>query len=253
MISYSQNFEDVMLQRAFAQIDAGFYVDVGAWDPNVHSVTRHFYERGWRGVNIEPHPAYHDMLERARPRDVNLRVAVSDRPGVAEITLIHGTGISTLRPEIAAMHERLDYRHEQVEVETRTLDSIFETFAPKEVHFLKIDCEGAESDVVNAFDLARFRPWIILVEATKPLSREETHAAWEPHILEANYRFAYFDGVNRFYVAAEHDDLRRHFELPPNVFDEFIVDYMRIPAPTRRQGVGKLFAKLLGRIEALRA
>jgi hypothetical protein len=53
MISYAQNFEDVMLERALAEIENGFYVDVGAWHPDLDSVTRHFFGRGWRGVNIE--------------------------------------------------------------------------------------------------------------------------------------------------------------------------------------------------------
>lgn len=247
MISYAQNFEDVMLQRAFASIGDGFYVDVGAWDPNVHSVTRHFYEQGWRGVNIEPHPTYHAMLRAARPRDVNLHVAVGARTGSSRITLIHGTGMSTLHPEIAAGHSRLDYAQEQVDVDLRTLDQIFEAEAPQTVHFLKIDCEGAEAEVINAFDLRRFRPWIILAEATRPLSREQTHDAWEPHILGADYRFAYFDGVNRFYVAAEHAELARHFAAPPNVFDEFIVDHMRHPARERRPSLRRRIALLIGK------
>lgn len=246
MISYAQNFEDVMLERAFAEIENGFYVDVGAWDPNLDSVTRHFYERGWRGVNIEPNPKYFSALETLRPRDVNLDVAVGDKAGRATITLIHGTGMSTLRPEIAAQHSSLDFVQENIEVETQTLNSIFEKCAPETVHFLKIDCEGAEAEIIRSFDLARFRPWIILVESTKPLSREETHAAWEPHILEADYAFAYFDGINRFYVAAEHIELKRHFAIPPNFFDDFIVARMMIAAPSAPASPGWL-ARLLGR------
>ena len=80
--------------------------------------------------------------------------------------------------------------------------------------------------MINAFDLGKFRPWIILVESTRPRSREESHGAWEPHILAANYQFAYFDGVNRFYVATEHAELAKHFTIPPNVFDDFLVDRM---------------------------
>lgn len=79
------------------------------------------------------------------------------------ITLLHGTGMSTLRPEIAAGHEDLGYEQENIEVELRTLDAIFEQYAPADVHCPKIDCEGAEAEVINAFDLRRYRPWIILV------------------------------------------------------------------------------------------
>lgn len=248
MISHAQNFEDVMLSRAFAEIENGFWVDVGAWDPDIDSVTRYFHERGWRGVNIEPNPTYLTLLQAKRPRDINLGVAIGSEPGRATITLIHGTGMSTLRPEIAAGHIDLGYAQENTEVELRTLNSVFAEHAPADVHFLKIDCEGAEAEVINSFDLRRFRPWIILVEATKPLSREETHDQWEPHILASDYHFAYFDGVNRFYVATERADLKRHFAIPPNIFDNFFVARMMIPAPGKNEGQ-KL--GLIGRVGAL--
>ena len=63
-------------------------------------------------------------------------------------------------------------------------------------------------------------------EATKPLSREETHGEWEPHILANDYHFVYFDGANRFYVAAEHAELKSAFATPPNIFDNFFVARM---------------------------
>ncbi|MFO1117044.1 MAG: FkbM family methyltransferase [Beijerinckiaceae bacterium] len=226
IISYAQNFEDVMLERAFANVEAGFWIDVGAWDPDVDSVTRHFSDRGWRGVNCEPNPHYFNLYRDRRPRDINLGLAIGSKPGRASMTLIHGTGMSTFDRSIAAGHAKLEYRQEETEVEIRTLDSIFKEYAPADVHFLKIDCEGAEPDVIASCDFRKHRPWIILVESTLPLTREETHGAWEPALLAAGYRFVYFDGVNRFYVSEEHADLKRHFETPPNVFDGFMVDRM---------------------------
>jgi hypothetical protein len=72
MYTYAQNFEDVMLNRLFHEQATGLYVDVGAWDPNLHSVTKPFYKGGWHGVNIEPLRSKFDLFERERPRDVNL-------------------------------------------------------------------------------------------------------------------------------------------------------------------------------------
>ncbi len=67
MISYAQNREDVVLARVF-QGTSGFYVDVGAASPTVHSVTRWFYEKGWEGINIDPGPRWHRELMAERPR-----------------------------------------------------------------------------------------------------------------------------------------------------------------------------------------
>ena len=71
MISYAQNFEDVMLARAFAGKTEGFYVDVGAMDPVDGSVTKYFYELGWSGINIEPDEEYYKRLVADRKRDCN--------------------------------------------------------------------------------------------------------------------------------------------------------------------------------------
>lgn len=80
-ISYAQNFEDVMLWRALKHVKDGFYIDVGAAWPDKDSVTKAFYERGWRGVNIEPNPEMWRVLSADRPRDLNLKVAL-DRKSV---------------------------------------------------------------------------------------------------------------------------------------------------------------------------
>ena len=56
-VSYAQNYEDLMLWRALRHVEQGFYVDCGAYDPEEHSVTKAFYERGWSGINIEPVPS----------------------------------------------------------------------------------------------------------------------------------------------------------------------------------------------------
>ena len=53
-ISYAQNFEDVILWRALKHVENGFYIDIGAQDPVIDSVSRGFYEKGWRGLHVEP-------------------------------------------------------------------------------------------------------------------------------------------------------------------------------------------------------
>ena len=56
-VSYAQNFEDVILNRALHGVTDGCYIDIGANDPEVDSVSLAFYERGWRGLHVEPLPA----------------------------------------------------------------------------------------------------------------------------------------------------------------------------------------------------
>jgi Methyltransferase FkbM domain len=104
-----------------------------------------------------------------------------------------------------------------------TLAAICQRYAPRDIHFLKIDVEGAEQSVLTGADFTTFRPWIVLVEATWPNSQEASHESWESRLIDAGYRFVWFDGLNRFYVAAErYEELHQHFRTPPNVFDNFL-------------------------------
>src|SRR5438094_665601 len=61
----------------------------------------------------------------------------------------------------------------------------------------------------------------MVIESTIPQSRTASHAEWEPLVVNANYSFVYFDGVNRFYLANESIELKKHFDSPPNAFDNF--------------------------------
>jgi FkbM family methyltransferase len=222
-VSYAQNFEDVILWRALKHIDRGFYVDCGAYDPTHDSVTKAFYDRGWRGINIEPISSLLQMFVVQRPLDANLAVAVSDISNRAEFYEIAGTGLSTLCQTIAQQHIKAGLNTRVTNVPTTTLSDILRQFAPSEIHFLKIDVEGAEDLVLRGAGFDRFRPWIVLVEATHPTTQQSSREAWEEILLNAEYDFAYFDGLNRFYVAKEHSELSKLIAVPPNVFDDFVL------------------------------
>ena len=104
----------------------------------------------------------------------------------------------------------------------RTLREICAEHAPGEIHFIKIDVEGFEADVVAGLDLRQVRPWVLVIEAFEPSTGANAHELWEPSILSANYSLAYADGLNRFYVSYEHAELLVHFRYPPSVLDDFI-------------------------------
>jgi FkbM family methyltransferase len=222
-VSFAQAGEDVLLFRALGHIADGFWVDVGAGDPEEHSVTALLSGLGWRGINIEPEPAALARLRAARPRDVTLGCAVGAAPGRAVLHRIAETGLSTLDPGIAARHAAAGLAAEPVEVEVRTLAAICDAHAPGVIHVLKVDVEGAEAAVLAGADFTRHRPWVVLVEATEPNRPVPTHAAWEPGLLAAGYVFVWFDGLNRWYLAAEQAEaLRGAFASPPNPFDGFL-------------------------------
>src|SRR3990167_1087643 len=224
-VSYAQNFEDVMLWRALKQVQGGFYIDVGAAWPVEHSVTKAFYDRGWQGINIEPNPQLNQQLQEERRRDISLRVAVSDHEGVLPMSFVYDTGLSTLDEAIAEQHQSSGWEADRQDVRVTTLAAIWEQHVPtgQSVHFLKVDVKGFEESALRGNDWTKNRPWIVVVEATLPMSQVESHETWEPILLDANYKLAYVDGLNRYYLAAEHAELILAFQYPPNVFDGFVL------------------------------
>ena len=222
-ISYAQNSEDVLLWRALGRIENGFYIDVGANDPVEHSVTKAFYDAGWRGINVEPLPVHIAAFDEQRPRDVNLAIAAGSAEG--ELTLYDVPAVrGWASPEegVARMHRAEGYEVAELKVPVRTLAAVCEEHVRGEIHFLKIDVEGFEGEVLRGMDFARWRPWILVVEATLPGQRQTNHETWEHLVTGQRYRYAWFDGLNRYYVAEEHPELLEHFGIQPNVFDEFI-------------------------------
>nr|NQU91819.1 FkbM family methyltransferase [Bacteroidota bacterium] len=232
MISYAQNFEDVILERFFKNIEKGFYVDVGAAGPALHSVTKHFYDKGWQGINIEPSLSLFNDLIIERGRDINLNLVVSDQDGLIEFFDLANTGLSSIMEQnvkTAISNENLrDYNNNKFEeaksilVESRKLSGILSQYAPNiEIDFLKIDVEGAEREVIKSNNWARFRPKVILIEATIPNSTTQNYSEWEKLIIEAEYAFVYFDGINRFYLRNDLLKYKDVFSYPPCYFDAF--------------------------------
>ncbi|MEX6509199.1 FkbM family methyltransferase [Jiella sp. M17.18] len=224
-VSYAQNFEDVILYRALKHVWNGTYVDVGACDPTQDSVTKAFYDRGWSGFNLEPVEEFHRRLSEERPRDRNILAAAGDVAGELPCYVIDETGLSTLDPEIAKTHRAAGRQIRETTVPVVTLRDLLKEFSDRPIHFLKIDVEGFEDNVLAGTDLEAVRPWILVIEATLPSQDTPTHEKWEPRVLANGYRFAFFDGVSRYYVAEEHADLIDRLARPANVFDGYETAY----------------------------
>lgn len=221
-MTFAQNFEDVMLNRIFSGDEPGFYIDIGAWDPEIDSVTKHFYDKGWHGINVEPNIRFFNRLVKARQRDLNLNVAVGKRKGQVnfrEVVDFELSRLSTISDESGLNVDFVEY-----EVPLMTLGEICASYAHDvSIDFLKIDVEGAERDVLVGGDWRLFRPKIVIIEATLPNTPIPCHEEWEDIMTAAGYTFLYFDGLNRFYtVEEERDRYSSLFQVPPCVHDRFI-------------------------------
>lgn len=221
LISYAQNFEDILLWRVLGNVENGRYIDIGAQSPQFDSVSRIFFEHGWKGIHVEPAPRYAQELREQRPGDLVLQCAIAAEAGIVQFFEIPDSGLSTLEQEIAERHGESGFAVDTISVPAITLDDLLEQAGQAPIHWLKIDVEGAEGAVLSSWRDSPVRPWVVVVESTSPLSEDPQHEAWEPSLLSKGYRYTYFDGLNRFYVSQDHAELAQRLRYGPNVFDDF--------------------------------
>jgi FkbM family methyltransferase len=220
-ISYAQNQEDVVLWRALKDITNGRYLDIGAQHPILDSVSKAFYERGWRGVHVEPVPEYASLMRQDRPDEVILEVALTSTSGSIPFFVIPDTGLSTGSESIAGKHQSCGFATVKIAVATQTLASVFARMGDNEVHWMKIDVEGMEADVLKGWHGSPARPWLVVVESTMPNSTTATEGEWEQELVNRGYAFALFDGLNRYYVADKHRYLMAKLYAGANPLDQF--------------------------------
>jgi FkbM family methyltransferase len=190
--SYSQEGEDVLLARIFANQARGTYVDVGAHHPFRFSNTQLLYERGWRGLNIDATAEGIDHFVRHRSRDINVRAAIGSRSGTARLYHFDDPALNTLDDGRAQwLESNTGYRIERVEVvPVRRLDDVLATEGRDVggvLDLLTIDVETAEFEVLHSLDLDVHRPRVIVLETLGVTASTVSQAPPIRHLVDEGY------------------------------------------------------------------
>ncbi len=192
-ISFAQEFEDLIIYNVLKDyVSKGRYIDVGANDPVHFSVTKIFYDMGWNGINIEPLDDKYELLMHERPRDINLCVGLGKEDGELKMALSNMG--SSFNPEVQAQLNLPEQYY--VTKPIITLQKVVDTYVEDEVHFLKIDVEGFEKEVLLGTDFSKFRPWMIIMESAEPGTDIPCHEKWEYILLQNDYIMAFDYGIN---------------------------------------------------------
>lgn len=165
--TFSQEGEDRILGRIFEKKAEGFYVDVGAHHPVRLSNTHLFHRRGWRGINIDAAPGSMTVFKNFRPNDINLELAIGEKPGLLPFYIFNDQALSTFDAAVAKERDGIDrYIVEVKAIEIRTLAQVLQEFLPpgKSIDFLSVDVEGFDLQVLRSNDWSQFRPEIVLAE-----------------------------------------------------------------------------------------
>jgi len=166
VLSFSQEGEDLMLDRFFPNENSGFYVDVGAHHPSRFSNTYRLYLKGWSGINIEPSERYIADFKRMRPRDIHVQSLVSDFSGDLEFVDFSEGAMSGIQKTLPTGRQDSNLVRSVQMLRPRTLTDIVQESLPKglNIDLLTIDVEGHEMGVLRSNDWTLHRPRVIIVE-----------------------------------------------------------------------------------------
>ena len=169
-LCYGQDGEDVILDRMLERQAVGFYVDVGAHHPVRFSNTYLFYQRGWRGINIDAMPGSMKKFEQLRPRDINIECGVAGNAGKLMYHRFNEPALNTFDAAEAQLKNKPPYQMiDAVEVSVERLDALLVRHLParQRIDFLSVDVEGKDEEVLRSNDWSSFRPRFILAETLR--------------------------------------------------------------------------------------
>ena len=162
----------MILARIFGQQEHGFYVDVGAYHPQMISNTYYFYLQGWKGINIDAMPGSMDLFKQTRPNDINLEIPISNvKQSLTYYTFNH-SNLNGFSKELAI--ERNGWKVgdweakliSEIDLQTFTLSEVLDEYltSNQDIDFLNIDVEGLDYQVLESNNWQKYRPKIVLIE-----------------------------------------------------------------------------------------
>ncbi|MCC6680074.1 MAG: FkbM family methyltransferase [Phycisphaeraceae bacterium] len=247
---YSQHGEDIIALQAIGKSRGPrYFVEVGVIDGRRFSNTLALEQQGWRGLCIEAHPRFVDLVRRNRPGSTVIHAAASAPATGSGGTLPfyadpRGDLSSLIARDERELKQRFggDFRGlERIEVPVRTLDDmLYAADAPRGMEVVSIDVEGAELSVLAGFNLSYWRPRMLIVEADDAMALAKLTYA----MCSRGYRPARRVGVNAIFCRNRIDALRvrlarvnRNVLHTANPFDDSPRDLNIVPSAyeTRRQ------------------
>ena len=168
-LAYSHWGIDLIITKLLNSKNKGIYIDVGCHHPFLNNHSYLLYKSGWEGINIDIDYNSIDMFNFFRKSDVNIQTAVTDHKGEVDLFFYHNRAAkNTISKEFGSDAK------EQKKINSDTLNNIIENskFKNSKIDFVSIDVEGNEMNVLNGFDLKKYKPKLILLEFILPNKKE---------------------------------------------------------------------------------
>lgn len=205
--SFSQKGEDLIIERIIGNKKKGFYIDVGAHNPNIFNNTKRFYQKGWQGINIEPNPRLIQEFLKQRDRDINLHIGIGKASGSATFFEFIADGLSTFSKTEADKNVQLEYKIKQIlKIPVCTLAEVIRKYVKSNIDFISIDTEGLDLEVLESNNWKKFRPRVVCVETgdfsamIDGQTKNKKKNTIDAFMTKNGYKNYYTNGLNTIYV-----------------------------------------------------
>lgn len=204
--SFSQKGEDLVLEKIFKEKKRGFYIDVGANDPDIFNNTKRFYIRGWKGINIEPNPILLKQFAVERKKDTNLNIGIGKKRHSMIFYEFELNALSTFEKKDMKNKIKLGCKlKKEYQVEIYRLEDIIRKFSKEKIDFLTVDTEGMDLEVLESNNWKRFRPKAVCVEtgefwSTLGRAKDTKKELIDRFMFKNGYRIFYTNDLNTIYI-----------------------------------------------------
>lgn len=175
--SYSQTGEDLIIDYIFNifGIIKPSYLDIGAFDYCKMNNTYLFYQRGSRGVCIEPDPVLFKKFKKKRPNDICLNIGVAaNESSKKDFYIMSSKTLNTFSPEEAKKNKSMGFKIEKtIQIDTQSVNKIMEKYFTIGPDLISLDVEGLDLEILKQFDFSRYRPAVLCVETIDFANKKE--------------------------------------------------------------------------------
>lgn len=201
---YSQHGEDAVIDFLFDSKSDGYFIEIGCIDGRRFSNTLHFEKKGWKGICVEAHAGFIDMLQKNRPNSIVIHSAVSNEDSDAVTFYANSRGSLSTLDKSQEEHFQKNYGKfftgfEEQKVPMQTMTTILNQQEVPAIDFVSLDIEGHEIEALEGYDLNKYGPKLFVIECDDQEHEEKLNNILFP----AGYKLALKVSLNNFYTNDE--------------------------------------------------
>jgi FkbM family methyltransferase len=199
---YSQGQEEELIRHFFGDQRDGFFLDIGCYKYKEVSTTYYLEKHlGWSGIGVDAEQRYEAGWKEFRPRSKFFAYAVTDKSGET-ITFLRAGGVAATELDTKNLEfwqEKKGFEPKKITVPTITMDDLLDREGVTKIDFLSMDINGAEPIALAGFDIKRFAPRLVHVEAS-PHRHEELKTYFASNGYERIEAYLKYDATNWYFT-----------------------------------------------------